>query len=79
MAGITLAIAEQRLQEYLDAEAKVLAGQSVKLSDGGANHDLTLADLDKIQAGIKAWDARVKHLSTSANGRSRARSVSPSW
>jgi hypothetical protein len=79
MAGITLEIAEQRLQEYLDAELKVLAGQAVKLSDGGANHDLTLADLDKIQAGIKVWNERAKQLSASAQGRGRSRTVSPTW
>lgn len=28
MAGITLEIAEARLTEYLDAEAKILAGQA---------------------------------------------------
>jgi len=73
MAGITLAQAESRLQAYLDAEAKVLAGQRVEI-DGQA---LTRANLEQIQTGINTWDARVKALTASASGRARARTVRP--
>lgn len=59
MAGITLAQAETQLAAYLTAETAVLGGQSVSLN--GRNH--TLADLAKIQEGIRIWDARVKKLS----------------
>lgn len=75
MAGITLAQAEARLQAYLDAEAKVLAGQKVTIE----GTELTRANLQQIQDGITTWDARVKTLSGKASGRGRARTVSPGW
>lgn len=59
MAGITLAQAETQLAAYLAAETAVLSGQSVSIA--GRAH--TLADLAKIQEGIRTWDARVKSLS----------------
>lgn len=68
MAGITLAQAEARLTAYLDAEAKVLTGQTVEI-DG---HRITRANLDIVQRGIDAWDARVKQLAGAASGRGRA-------
>ena len=73
MAGITLAQAEARLQQYLDAEAKVLAGQRVSI-DG---QDLTRANLADIQGGIDAWNARVRSLSATASGRTRMRTIAP--
>lgn len=75
MAGITLAQAEARLQEYLNAEAAVLLGQATEVE----GRKLTRADLDAIQSGIKLWDARCKALGASASGRGRAVSVSPRW
>lgn len=39
---------QQRLDAYLDAEARVLAGQSVRLGD----RQVTLADLSEIRKGI---------------------------
>ena len=75
MAGITLEQAEAKLSEYLAAETKVLKGQRVEI-DG---ESLTRADLQTIQAGIDAWDNRVKQLAGKASGRGRARTVSPGW
>lgn len=66
-AGITLAQAQAQLALYLAAEEKVLAGQSYEI----AGRRMTRADLETIQAGITAWDARVKQLSRSASGRGR--------
>ena len=71
MAGITLAQAEERLAAYLEAETKVLSGQSYELH----GRRLTRANLAEIQAGIETWDRRVKDLS----GRGRARIVAPRW
>ena len=73
MAGITLALAETRLQQYLDAEAKILAGQRV-IIDG---QELTRADLDAVQRGIEVWNKRVRDLAASSSGRGRMRTVSP--
>lgn len=75
MAGITLAQAQTKLDEYLAAETKVLKGQSVSI-DG---ETLTRANLDLIQRGIDAWDRRVKTLSGAAGGLGRVRTVRPGW
>lgn len=68
MAGITLAQAEARLGEYLDAEAAVLTGQSYTI----AGRQMTRADLKAIQTGIDLWNQRVQRLSSRATGRSAA-------
>lgn len=75
MAGITLAQAEAKLDEYLAAETKVLKGQAVTI-DG---ESLTRANLDLIQRGIDSWNKRVQNLSAAASGRGRARTVAPGW
>jgi len=61
MAGITLEIAEARLTEYLDAEAKILDGQAFS-RNGKA---MTRADLAAVQQGIKLWESRIQKLSRS--------------
>lgn len=58
MAGITLAQAEVRLQEYLDAEAAVLKNQEYTI----LGRRFTKADLEAIQQGIETWDQRCKKL-----------------
>ncbi len=75
MAGITLEQAEAKLAEYLAAETKVLKGQKVEI-DG---ESLTRANLEQIQAGISAWDARVKQLAGRSGGFGRVRTVQPGW
>ena len=64
MAGITLAQAETQLNLYLDAEAKVLAGQRVRIGD----KDITRADLEFIQKGIELWQGRVTKLARTTTG-----------
>jgi len=71
MAGITPEIAAARLTLYLDAEAKILAGQSVEFN----GKRLTLADLNMVQAGITAWNQRVQSLAST--GGLRVREVIP--
>ena len=63
MAGITPEIAAARLTLYLDAEAKILAGQSVEFN----GKRLTLADLDMVQKGIATWNQRVQSLSATGS------------
>jgi hypothetical protein len=75
MAGITLAIATARLDDYLDAEVKVLDGQEKKMGD----RTLKRADLAEIQAGIQIWDRRVQELSSRANGRGRGFTPRPNF
>lgn len=76
MAGITLEVAQARLDEYLAAEAAVLSGQEYTIAD----RTLKRADLRTIQAGITLWDDRVKTLALKAAGRnSRAAVPRPSF
>lgn len=71
MAGITLSQAQTQLTAYLAAETAVLSGQRYEI----AGRMMQRADLVAIRDGIATWDARVKTLSSSAAGRSRARTV----
>lgn len=64
MAGITLAQAEAQLSLYLDAEAKILAGQRVRIGD----KDITRADLEFVQKGIDFWQGRVTKLARTTTG-----------
>lgn len=71
MAGITLAQAQARLDQYLAAEEAVLLGQQYEI--GGRM--LRRADLAAIQAGVDLWNKRVENLSAKSAGRVRA--ISP--
>jgi len=64
MAGITLAQAQTRLQQYLDAEAAVLSGQKYEIS----GRMLQRANLAEIQAGITVWNQRVQLLTRRQSG-----------
>lgn len=64
MAGITLEIAQAKLDQYLAAEQQILLGQESAI-DGDR---LTLANLETVQAGIKIWDGRVKELTPASSG-----------
>lgn len=59
MPGITLDVADQRLQEYMRAESVVLGGQSFDFADG---RKLTQADLSAIRSGIAYWSDWVDRL-----------------
>jgi hypothetical protein len=67
--GITLATANARLQDYLDAEKKVLAGQDVHFE----GRRLTRADLVSVQRGIEYWNTWIQRLAGSQQARGRAR------
>ncbi len=73
MAGITLVQADAKLQLYLGAIDKILAGQKVEI-DGQA---ITRANLADVERAIDFWDRRVKTLSASASGRGRLRTIAP--
>ena len=59
MAGITLAQAEAKLAGWLEAEDKLMAGQSYSLN----GRALTRANLNEVREAVEAWDRRVKRLS----------------
>lgn len=75
MAGITLAQAQAKLDEYMAAETAILSGQSYKIGE----RELRRADLAVIQAGIDTWNKRVTELQASASGRRRAIVPRPSF
>lgn len=52
MSAITLEQAEAQLQDYLNAEVKVLSGLVVEMN----GRRLTLANLAEIQLGIENWN-----------------------
>ena len=70
--SITLAIAQQRLTQYLDAEAAVLTGQEYRIAD----RSLKRADLAEIRKGIDYWSDKVDNLSIGSAGGGR-RSIVP--
>jgi len=61
MFTITLSIAQARLTAYLDAEAKVLGGQSYRIGE----RTLTRANLTEIRAGIDYWSAKIDTIEAS--------------
>lgn len=78
MAGITLAQAEAKLTEYLDAETAVLAGKQVRVGDKW----LTREDLEFIQKGVEIWNGRVTCLnagSTAGSQRVQTTVKSDTW
>lgn len=56
--GITLAVADARLKEYLTAERRVLDNQAYEIE----GRKLTRADLEQIRAGIVFWQGQVDRL-----------------
>lgn len=60
-----MSTATDRLQLYLDAEAKILAGQSVRMGE----RQLQRADLSFVQKQIAILQAEVSRESASAAGR----------
>jgi hypothetical protein len=73
MPGITLAQAEAKLAEWMDAESKVAVGQSYTIH----GRQLTRADLDSIGERIKFWNGLVAELSNLTEGRGRSRVIVP--
>ena len=65
--SITLQIAQQRLTQYLDAEAAVLGGQEYRIAD----RSLKRADLAEIRKGIDYWSDKVENLNIGSGSVSR--------
>lgn len=75
MAGITLAIAQSKLDAYLAAETAVLSGQRYEIE----GRMLQRANLAEIQTGITIWNQRVQRLSNRAAGRATAITPRPKF
>jgi len=75
MPGITLAIAQEKLNAFLAAQDAVLTGQSYTI----AGRSLTRANLADIQKGIDYWNGQVNALERREAGKSRAVVARPGW
>lgn len=65
----------QMLQLYLDAEAKILQGQQVRMGE----RMLTMANLAEVQAGVQTWNSRLEIATQTAAGTRRSVTVSPTF
>lgn len=73
MADITPEFAKDRLALYLEAEAKVLSGQSYTV--GGRS--LTRAQLSEIRDGISYWRGQVSRLDATGQTGPTVRRIIP--
>lgn len=64
--------AQERLANYLAAEARILQSQEYSVGQGGTARRNRRADLEQVQAGIKAVRAEIEQLQAAL---SRARRV----
>ena len=71
MAGITLDLAQSRLDAYLAAEEAALSNRSYTIN----GRSFTRQDLAEIRKGIDVWNARVERLSNGIGSGPRIRTV----
>lgn len=67
MAGITLAQAQAKLAEWLEADTQVATRQEYTLN----GRTLRLSDAKEIRANIEFWDRKVRELDQLAAGGGR--------
>jgi hypothetical protein len=60
-----LAQAQARLQQYLDAEARILQSQEYVVGQGGTARRNRRADLEQVRAGIAECRAEIARLQPS--------------
>ena len=65
----TLEQLQQRLQQYLDAEARILQSQEYTVGQGGTARRNRRAELEQVQAGIKTAQAEIASLQAAQAGR----------
>ena len=74
MAGITLAIAQAKLTEWLDAETAIAGGQEYEIG----SRRLRRADLEYVRESITYWDTKCTKLGRSGGtGNIRVQLVVP--
>lgn len=69
--------AQQRLANYLKAEARILESQEYSVGQGGTARRNRRADLDQVQSGIREVRIEIAKLTAAATGRSRVSYLRP--
>ena len=64
-----LELAQQRLVNYLAAEARILESQEYTVGQGGTARRNRRAELEQVQAGIKTAQAEIASLQAAQAGR----------
>ena len=64
-----LELAQQRLANYLAAEARTLESQEYTVGQGGTARRNRRAELEQVQAGIKTAQAEIASLQAAQAGR----------
>ena len=72
-----LQLAQQRLDNYLAAEARILQSQEYTVGQGGTARRNRRADLEQVQAGIKATQAEIATLQAAQSGARRIAYLRP--
>lgn len=73
MSNQRLEMKKKRLQQYYDAEEKILRGQSYTIG----SRQLTRADLSSVQSVIKELEAEVEALEKRGTAKRRSARVVP--
>ncbi|GKS96940.1 hypothetical protein [Acidovorax sp. SUPP2825] len=66
-----LDLAKQRLQNYMQAEQRILQSQEYVIGNGGTARRNRRADLEQVQAGIRECRQQIVQLEAAANPRVR--------
>lgn len=69
--GTPLEQVKQRLQQYLDAEARILQSQEYQVGGASTGRRNRRADLESVQAGIRECNAEIARLESAAQSRGR--------
>ena len=72
-----LELAQQRLAQYLDAEARILQSQEYTVGQGVTSRRNRRAELEQVQAGIKTVRAEIDQLHAVANRSRRVTYLRP--
>lgn len=77
MAGLTLQQAEEKLNGWLDADTKIMSGQTVKFND----RLITRADAVEVRNNIDYWQKKCIELENKEQGGrgARSRNVTANW
>lgn len=72
-----LELAQQRLANYLAAEARILESQEYIVGQGGTARRNRRAELEQVQAGIKTAQAEINVLQAAQSGGRRIKYLRP--